>query len=313
MRSYRLIAPAKINLYLEIIGIRPDSYHELVMILQSIDLADRLEIRPNGTDTIRVYCDHPDVPTDSSNLVYKAASLMAQKFPEIAANYGGIDVLIEKQIPVAAGLAGGSVNAAATLVGINMMWELGLTQPELQTLAAQLGSDVPFCVAGGTAIATGRGEKLDPIPDLDNLTVVLAKYRHLSVSTAWAYRSYREAYGDTYPTDPQNYLLRSQDVHSGPLVRAIVNQDAATIGKSLHNDLEKVILPELPLVGQLRDTMASLGGLGTMMSGSGPTVFTLCESMADATSLAEALRQTLEDPELDIFTAKLSAAGIHLD
>lgn len=313
MRSYSLIAPAKINLYLEIIGIRDDGYHELIMVMQSIDLADRLEIRPSATDEIRIYCDHPEVPTDSSNLAYKAAKIMQQKFPEVTANYGGMNIYIDKQIPVAAGLAGGSTNAAAVLVGINLMWELGLTQPELQAIASELGSDIPFCLGGGTAIATGRGEKLDPIPDLQNLGVVLAKYRHLSVSTAWAYRSYREMYGDTYPNDPQTYLYRSQALHSSPLMKAIVNQDKINIGKSLHNDFEKVILSELPQVSQLKETMASLGGLGTMMTGSGPTVFTLCESIVEAESIKAQLLKTIVDEDLEVFTAKLIGSGIQLD
>lgn len=312
MRSYRLVAPAKINLYLEIIGIRSDGYHELVMILQSIDLADLIEIRPSATDTIKIYCEHPEVPCNETNLAYKAAKLMQQQFPEIAANYGGVNIFIDKRIPVAAGLAGGSANAAAVLVGINLIWELGLTQPELQSMAAMLGSDVPFCIGGGTAIATGRGEKLDPIHDLNTLVVVLAKYRSLSVSTAWAYRSYREDFGHTYPEDPQSYLLRSQSVHSGPLVKAIVSGNGAEIGKLIHNDLEKVVYPEYPQVAQLRETMARLGGLGTMMSGSGPTVFTLCESITEAESLKKQLIETMADPELEVWTAKLSSGGIHL-
>ncbi|ELR97729.1 4-(cytidine 5'-diphospho)-2-C-methyl-D-erythritol kinase [Gloeocapsa sp. PCC 73106] len=312
MRSYRLIAPAKINLYLEIIGMRTDSYHELVMILQSIDLADLIEIRPSVTDAIKVYCEHPEVPCTPDNLAYKAASLMQRQFPKIAANYGGVNIFIEKHIPVAAGLAGGSANAAAVLVGINMIWELGLTQPELREIAATLGSDVPFCIGGGTAIATGRGEKLDPIPDLTTLAVVLAKYRSLSVSTPWAYGAYREEFGVSYPTDAQSFLKRSQSVHSGPLVQAIVSRDGPQIGKLLHNDLEKVVCPEYPQVSHLRQTMASLGGLGTMMSGSGPTVFTLCASLEEAQSLKTQLINEIANPELDVWTAKLSSSGIHL-
>ena len=197
MHSYTLIAPAKINLYLEIIGDRPDGYHELVMLLQSIDLADRLKMRPNGTQAIRLHCNHPQVPLDESNLAYRAAQLMKKQFPQAFANWGGVDITIEKHIPVAAGLAGGSTDAAAVLVGLDLIWELGLTQPELQTLAAQLGSDVPFCIAGGTAIATGRGEQLDAIDDLTNLWVVMAKYHSLSVSTAWAYQTYKQRFGDS--------------------------------------------------------------------------------------------------------------------
>ena len=163
MQSCSLIAPAKINLSLEIIGDRPDGFHELVMIMQSVGLADRIDMQPSDTQNIYIYCDHPQVPTDETNLAYRAADLMCRSFPEMYANFGGVSIRIAKNIPVAAGLAGGSGNAAAVLVGINLLWKLGLTQQELQDLAAQIGSDIPFCVSGGTALATGRGEKLDDI------------------------------------------------------------------------------------------------------------------------------------------------------
>ncbi|RUR89421.1 hypothetical protein DSM107007_01070 [Nostoc sp. PCC 7120 = FACHB-418] len=145
MRSYKLIAPAKINLYLEIIGDRPDGYHELVMILQSIDLADEIEIHSLSSETIHVHCNHPQVPTDKSNLVYRAAELMVTRFPEAFTKHGGVDITVHKHIPVAAGLAGGSTNAAAVLVGIDLLWNLGLTQTELEELGSTLGSDVPLC------------------------------------------------------------------------------------------------------------------------------------------------------------------------
>ena len=188
MRSYSLIAPAKINLYLEIIGNAPGGYHELAMVLQSISLADRVHLRANGTQRFQCHCNNAQVPGDRTNLAYRAAELMAKQFPEAFSRYGGVDIYIQKQIPVAAGLAGGSSNAAAVLVGVNLMWQLGLTQPQLQQLAAQFGSDIPFCVSGGTALATGRGEILEPLPDLGQLSVVLAKYRSLEISTAWALR-----------------------------------------------------------------------------------------------------------------------------
>jgi 4-diphosphocytidyl-2-C-methyl-D-erythritol kinase len=218
MRTYSLIAPAKINLYLEILGDRPDGYHELVMILQSITLSDRLEMRLNGTQTINLTCDDPDVPLDETNLIYRAAQLMRDSFPQHFANFGGVDLQLYKNIPMAAGLAGGSTDGAATLVGLNLIWELGLTQPELRKLAAKLGSDVPFCVGGGTAIATGRGEKLDPVADLESLWVVLAKYNNLAVSTPWAYQTYRQQFESTYISDLDEVTARSHQLHSGALV-----------------------------------------------------------------------------------------------
>lgn len=169
MQSYSLFAPAKINLHLEIIGDRTDGYHELVMIMQSVNLGDIIHLRANGTDEIRLFCQNPQVPLDDTNLAYKAVRLVQEKYPTLSRNYGGIDITIEKNIPVAAGLAGGSSNAAAVLVGLNLMWNLGLTQPELKDLGALLGSDVPFCISGGTAIATGRGEQIEPLPDLKKI------------------------------------------------------------------------------------------------------------------------------------------------
>ncbi|MDJ0659523.1 MAG: 4-(cytidine 5'-diphospho)-2-C-methyl-D-erythritol kinase [Crocosphaera sp.] len=312
MRTYQLIAPAKINLYLEIIGDRLDGYHELVMILQTIELGDRLEIRSNGTQGINLHCNHPLVPLDNTNIAYAAAQLMIEQFPQAFANYGGVDITIDKQIPVAAGLAGGSTDGAAVLVGLNLLWELGLTIPQLQRLGEKLGSDVPFCVSGGTAIATGRGEKLDPIPDLDNLWVVLAKYNNLSVSTPWAYKTYKQQFGESYINDTIGVQSRTYQLHSGSFVQAISNKDGTKIGQLLHNDLEKVVLPEYPQVAQLKEILQQAGGLGTMMSGSGPTVFTLCQSQSEAEMIKKVARQKIEDPNLEFWVTKLSSNGISM-
>jgi 4-diphosphocytidyl-2-C-methyl-D-erythritol kinase len=312
MKVYTLSAPAKINLYLEILGDRPDGYHELVMILQSIDLADTIELRSNGTEKIRLFCDCPQVPLDTSNIAYRAAELMREEFPQSAANYGGVDIAIAKKIPVAAGLAGGSANGAAVLVGLNLIWELGLTVPELQLLAAKLGSDVPFCISGGTAIATGRGEKLDPITDLKNLWVVLAKYDSLSVSTAWAYKTYKQSFGDSYIVDPKGIISRTAQVHSGALVDAIARKDNAKIGQLLHNDLEKVVLPQLQQVEQLKDSFRSMGCLGTMMSGSGSTVFALYDSYEKAETVKRKMKETISNPDLQLWVVQLSSAGVEI-
>lgn len=312
MQSYSLIAPAKINLYLEIIGDRPDGFHELVMILQSIELADRIDIQPSDTQNIYIYCDHPEVPTDKTNLAYRAAKLMCDVFPEMYANYGGVSIKIEKNIPVAAGLAGGSGNAAAVLVGINLLWKLGLTQPELQDLAARLGSDIPFCVSGGTAIATGRGEKLDEIKHLANLWLVLAKYDNISISTPWAYQTYRQQYRDTYASDLAGIESRTAKINSSPLVNAINQQKSSEIGKLLHNDLEKVVLPKYPQVEQLKSAFAAQNVLGTMMSGSGSTVFALCESEQQAIAVAEQVKAQISAPHLKFWVTRLSTSGIQV-
>ncbi|MBD6620132.1 4-(cytidine 5'-diphospho)-2-C-methyl-D-erythritol kinase [Komarekiella sp. 'clone 1'] len=313
MRSYSLIAPAKINLYLEIIGDRPDGYHELAMILQSISLADQIDVRSISVDTIRVHCKHPQVPTDKSNLAYRAAELMTTQFPEAFSKYGGVEITIKKHIPVAAGLAGGSTNAAAVLVGIDLLWKLGLTQSELEELGATLGSDVPFCIAGGTAIATSRGEQLSALPSLDHIYIVLAKYRSLEVSTAWAYKTYREQFGNSYIRDTESLTARASAVHSGEIVKAILDKDSTKIAQKMHNDLERVVLPAYPQVLQLREVFATQEGvLGTMMSGSGPTVFALVESEQQAQAVKLHLQEAISDENLELFVTRMTTHGIHV-
>lgn len=307
MRSYSLRAAAKINLYLEIMGDRPDGYHELVMVLQSISLADQIDLHPLDVDGIRLHCRHPQVPQDRTNLAYRAAELMTQKFPDS----GGVGIVIDKRIPVGAGLAGGSANAAAVLVGLDLMWGLGLTQIELQELGAQLGSDVPFCITGGTALATGRGDILAPLPDLDHLYVVLGKYHSLSVSTPWAYQTFRQQFSRSYVQNPED-TARKRQVHSGPMVAAIAHRDGLQIGQCLYNDLERVVLPEYPEVLQLREQLQHPQVLGAMMSGSGPTVFALTQSRQDAEQVQEAVRAAIANPDLDLWVAQFSSTSIRI-
>ena len=312
MRSCSLLAPAKINLCLEIIGDRPDGFHELVMVLQSIELADIVDIQTSDTQDIYLQCEHPEVPANETNLAYRAAALMCRSFPEIHANYGGVAIRIKKNIPVAAGLAGGSGNAAAVLVGINLIWKLGLTQPELQDLAAELGSDIPFCISGGTAIATGRGEKLATLNNLSNLWVVLAKFDNISVSTSWAYQTYRQKYGDTYVDDVAKIRTAMAQVHSSPLLKAIARHDNVEIGKLIYNNLEKVVLPKYPQVAELKSAFAKGDILGTMMSGSGPTVFALCESQNKAIAVRQQVKNQISDPHLNFWVTKLTSQGIQI-
>jgi 4-diphosphocytidyl-2-C-methyl-D-erythritol kinase len=315
MTTYQLLAPAKINLHLEIIGLRSDQFHELAMIMQSVELADLVEVRSLASDQITLHCDQPDVPQDHTNLAYRAADLMRQRFSQASQRQGGVAITLHKRIPMAAGLAGGSGNAAAVLVGVNLLWNLGLTQAELQILGAELGSDIPFCISGGTAIATGRGERIDSLPTLQQGAVVLGKYRNISVSTPWAYQTYRQQFAQTAQTYAIGDSLpsRSARVHSGQLVQAITKQDLTQIGQLLHNDLEKVVLPAHPLVANLRSVFAQTKNLGVLMSGSGPTVFALAADLDQAQSIATQVRTALPDPELELFVTRLAAQGVHLD
>ncbi|NJM96963.1 MAG: 4-(cytidine 5'-diphospho)-2-C-methyl-D-erythritol kinase [Phormidesmis sp. RL_2_1] len=320
-----LIANAKINLYLEIIGNRPDGFHELVMVMQSVSLADHITLKPLKTPTIQLNCNHPQVPVDQTNLACRAVALLQKRCPNRTNCKGGVEITIDKKIPVGAGLAGGSANAAATLFGLDVLWNLGLTRTELQDIGAELGSDVPFCLAGGCAIATGRGEEVDPIAQSPKLSVVLAKYASLSVSTVWAYQTYRQQFEHTYrpvvqPTsDAVNLDERRSRLHSGPMVKALGHHRATDIAAHLFNDLEKVVLPAHPQVAHLKQVMTAashLGqagsGLGTLMSGSGPTVFTLAETPAQAEQIVHNIRQQISDPDLQLHTAQFTTQGIEL-
>ena len=151
------------------------------MVLQSIELSDYIKINFNGTQNINLYCNNLLVPLNETNIAYRAAQLIIKKFPNSLNLYGGVDIIIDKRIPVAAGLAGGSTDGAAVLLALNLLWKLDLNDYELQKLGEELGSDVPFCINGGTAIATGKGEIINPINKLDNLWIVLAKYQNFSI------------------------------------------------------------------------------------------------------------------------------------
>ncbi len=307
MTVYQLLAPAKINLHLEILGLRPDNFHELAMVMQSVELADLVEVQDTVDDRIILYCDVPEVPQDQTNLAYRAADLLRQR----CGRQDGVEITLHKHIPMAAGLAGGSGNAAAVLVGLNLLWDLKLTVAELQSIGAELGSDVPFCISGGTAIATGRGEKITNISPLQQGAVVLGKYRSLSVSTPWAYGAYRQQFDDGYAVG-DDLVAKSQGIYQIPLIRAIEQQDITTIGQLLYNDLEKVVLPEYPLVAQLKAAFGQTDNLGVMMSGSGPTVFALAQDLDGANLISQTVRTQIPDPDLELFVTKISGQGVHL-
>ena len=193
-----MTAPAKVNLHLEVLGIRPDGFHELAMVMQSIDLADRLSFRTTADAALTLTCDDPSLSLGDDNLVMRAAELLRSRsgFNEL-----GAAMHLEKNIPIGAGLAGGSSDGAAALVGLNALWGLGHSGSELERLAAELGSDMPFCVAGGSQLCFGRGEVLEPLPAVqESLAVLLVKDPSVSVSTPWAYRRCRELQGDRYLT-----------------------------------------------------------------------------------------------------------------
>ncbi|CAG9623074.1 4-(cytidine 5'-diphospho)-2-C-methyl-D-erythritol kinase [Sutcliffiella rhizosphaerae] len=247
-------APAKINLSLDVLHKRPDGYHEVKMIMTTIDLADRIELSERRDGQIRIISHNRYVPDDSRNLAYQAASLLKER-------YGlnkGVSIAITKMIPVAAGLAGGSSDAAATLRGLNKLWQLGLSLDELAEIGAEIGSDVSFCVYGGTALATGRGEIVEHIPAPPHCWVVLAKPT-IGVSTAEVYNN----------LNLEN--VKHPDVE-GMLAAIHDNSYEKMIGL-VGNVLESVTLKLYPEVSHIKDQMKRFGADAVLMSGSGPTVF----------------------------------------
>lgn len=247
-------APAKINLSLDVLGKRPDGYHEVKMIMTTIDLADRLELTELSEDRIEIVSHNRYVPDDQRNLAYQAAKLLKDRFQVKQ----GVSIVIEKTIPVAAGLAGGSSDAAATLRGLNKIWNLGLTIDELAKLGAEIGSDVSFCVYGGTAIATGRGEQVEHIPAPPSCWIVLAK-PHIGVSTAEVYGNLR--------------LNKVTHPDVDRMVQVIREGNYEGICDAVGNVLEEVTFAMHPEVKRIKAQMKRFGADAVLMSGSGPTVF----------------------------------------
>ena len=274
---------AKINLSLDVLGKRPDGYHEVSMVMQSVSLAD--EIILQEAKDISLTVDVPGLEADARNLAWRAAELVRQK----CAISKGVAITLKKKIPLAAGLAGGSADAAAVLRGVNKLWQAGLTQQELLELGAQLGSDVPFCLLGGTRLATGRGTELEELPAMPDCGVVLAKLP-MAVSTAWVYGHFAAARVKQRPD-----LLG--------LKTALQKGSLEGIASRLCNVLESVTISEHPEIQKLKDDMLRQGAKASLMSGSGPTVFALTENEEAAGDVAERLRSSWGD-RVSIFTAK---------
>lgn len=264
-------APAKINLTLDVLHKRDDGYHEVEMILTTIDLADRLFLEKIDEKKIEIISETHYVPNDERNLAYQAAALFIDAFQIDS----GVRIHIDKEIPVAAGLAGGSSDAAATLRGMNRLFDVDADIETLQSLGEKIGSDVPFCVIGGTALAQGRGEKLTPLPSPPSCWVVLAK-PPIGVST-------KAVYGN---------LDLSKIVHPNTekAIEALKNQNLDELCRHLGNVLEPVTISMHQEVQQIKDLMIQAGADGVLMSGSGPTVFAIVKKKSRAERIYNSLR-----------------------
>ena len=274
----RELARAKINLTLDISGVRADGYHEVSMILQTIELADELKLEKISGGVELFMTGGEGIPTDEKNLAWKAA-IAFQKF---CGEDFGVSISLVKKIPAAAGLAGGSADAAAVIRGMNRLYETNLTEAELCTIGSRVGSDVPFCIIGGTCLAEGRGEILTRLAPIKKFNVVLAKPQG-EISTAWAYKTYDENPATIHP--PTQKII--SQLASG-------NYDAAF--KNFSNVLEGVALKKISAVADCKNKMLAAGAKVALMSGSGPTVFAL----TDDDRSAEKIAANIEDAQIFI-------------
>lgn len=292
VRNIRVRAHAKINLYLDVVGKREDGYHNLETVFHSIGLHDDVIIRKQRTNHITVHCEHPGVPCDSRNLAYQAAQLLS----EAVGGIGGIAIDIHKRIPVAAGLAGGSANAAAVLHGVNALFALGLTQETLMHLGAQLGADVPFCLHGGAAFGQGIGDQLTRLPPLSDVPLLLLN-PGIEISTADIFKKL-------------NFPLTKPEKDSIIIRTCIEEGDTLSIGENLYNLLEVPVFSKHPEIAALKTELSTQPGCcGALMSGSGATLFAIMRDRKAARQSESHFRNRVNFCE----TTVTSPVGVHID
>lgn len=290
MNSISLKAYAKINIGLDVTGKLPDGYHLVKMIMQNIDLYDEVVLTENVSGDIRLDMNVDFLPTDERNLAYKAAKLMKEDFGIDR----GIDIYIRKNIPAAAGMAGGSTDAAAVMTGMNKLFDLNIDRNILMEHGFKLGADVPYCIMGGTALAEGIGEKLTQLSPCPDCYVLVAK-PDISVSTAYVYT---------------NLVLDDTTVHPDiDMVRnALESGDIRTAAQNMGNLLENVTQKEYPVISEIKHIMDDNGALGSLMSGSGPTVFGLFDDYGTALECLAAVDKS--DKAKDIHLVKVCNGGM---
>ena len=264
MKSIKLKAYGKINLGLDVLGKRDDGYHDLDMIMQSVDLHDVITITKNDSGEITVKSSTSKIPNDKSNLAYRAAKLLMEEFNIEK----GVDIEIEKNIPISGGMAGGSADCAAVLKGMNKLFKLKLTEQQLMARGVRLGADVPFCIMGKTARAEGIGEVLTPIKNKIKGYIVLAK-PPISVSTGFVYGRIDKVKVKNKPD-------------TEAMIKALEDNDLEMLACNICNVLEEVTIPDYPVVQEIKIMMKKDGALNAMMTGSGPTVFGLFDSKEKA-------------------------------
>lgn len=271
MDSFKLKAYAKINLGLDVVKKLPNGYHQVKMLMQTVGIYDELTLE-KAEDGITVTTDSGELPTDENNLIYKAARLMRETYHIKE----GVKIHLQKNIPIAAGMAGGSTDAAAAMKGMNLLFGLEIPTSELMRISVTIGADVPYCILGGTALAEGIGEKLTPLIPAPSCFVLVAK-PDINVSTKYVYE-HLDATG--IPSHP--------DIDG--MVTAIGNGSLQGILDRMENVLESVTIPAYPVIDTIKERMLELGAAGSLMSGSGPTVFGIFLNKATAATALEQLK-----------------------
>ncbi len=275
MKKIEIDAHAKINLSLDVLKRREDGYHELEMIMQQLALKDVITIAERNSG-FTLDSNSTDIPLDSSNLVYKVYNILAEKFNIKK----GIHIYIEKNIPVAGGLAGGSTDAAAVLKGLNTLWQLNLSEEQLMDIGLRVGADVPYCIMGGTALARGIGEKLTKLNSFSDRLILIAN-PGFNVSTAYVYNNLKL---DKITGRPQTKVM----------LEHIENGDTELVAKEMKNVLETVTIEEQPILNKIKEQMLMHGALGSLMSGSGPTIFGIFKDINDMTRCEENLKSSIK-------------------
>ncbi|MBI5695785.1 MAG: 4-(cytidine 5'-diphospho)-2-C-methyl-D-erythritol kinase [Nitrospirae bacterium] len=268
--TLKIKAPAKVNFVLEVVGRRPDGYHDLVSVMQALELADELTLTRTGSG-VEVRCDHPEVPVGPGNIAYRAAEAVLRE----GGFSGGVSIHIKKVIPVAAGLGGGSSDAAAAMKGVAMLYGLEIPRGRMADIALGLGADVPFFLSWPCALAQGVGERLTELPPTEETWIVLVK-PPFGVSTAWVYSQLNLGLTNTYNS------ITLPPFEGRPL-------NAGTLVSCLRNDLERVTVSKYPLIKEIKERLLETGAVAAMMSGSGPTVFGVYRDRAGAEASARSL------------------------
>ena len=296
MDSISVEAYAKINIGLDVRGIRDDGYHDVRMVMQTIDICDMIILKKREDSVITVVSDNDKIPSGSDNLAYKAAEEFRNEFnSEFSDEFDdwefGVDIIIQKRIPVSAGLGGGSADAAAVLKGMNILFNTGLSRDRLMQIGTRVGSDVPFCIFGWTAYAGGRGEKINPLLGFPKTHLVIVKPIDLGISTAKAYSA-----------------LDSEESLYHPEIDSLVDalHEAAPIEEIvgyMGNTFERVMVREHPVIGDIKTALEENGALRSLMSGSGPSVYGIFKDEESAAECADAMKERFKDAE--VFLTKI--------